>query len=84
MRKKAQAKRKQAQENTDDAAQIKKMMSGVRLVALLTDFYSLSLQNYQFTDLEIMTLWNSFRIDFPEGKLSAPQLQEVVQRVFPK
>ena len=68
MRKKAQAKRKQAQENTDDSAQIKKMMSG----------------NYQFTDLEIMTLWNSFRIDFPEGQLSAPQLNDVVRRVFPK
>ena len=42
------------------------------------------IQNYQFTDLEIMTLWNSFRIDFPEGQLSAPQLQDVVRRVFPK
>ena len=31
MRKKAQAKRKQAQESTDDSAQIKKMMSGVRI-----------------------------------------------------
>ena len=68
MRKKAQAKRKQAQENTDGSAQIKKMMSG----------------NYQFTDLEIMTLWNSFRIDFPEGQLNAPQLNDVVRRVFPK
>ena len=24
-------------------------------------------QSYQFTDLDIMNLWNSFRIDFPEG-----------------
>ena len=31
-----------------------------------------------------MTLWNSFRIDFPEGKISEPQLMDVVKRVFPK
>ena len=31
MRKKAQAKRKQAQEGVDDSAQIKKMMSGVNM-----------------------------------------------------
>ena len=31
-----------------------------------------------------MTLWNSFRIDFPEVKISEPQLMDVVKRVFPK
>jgi len=68
MRKKAQEKRKQAQSNSEDAVDVKKMMSG----------------NYQFTDLEIMTLWNSFRIDFPEGQITEPGLNEVVKRVFPK
>ena len=53
MRKKAQAKRKQAQENTDDAAQIKKMMSGVRLVALFTDFLFII-----FAELSIYRLRN--------------------------
>ena len=83
MRKKAQAKRKQAQESTDDSAQIKKMMSGVRINSE-NNFSMKYFQNYQFTDLEIMTLWNSFRIDFPEGQLSSSQLQDVVRRVFPK
>lgn len=66
--KNARNKRKKAQEGEDDGASMKKMTSG----------------SHSFTDLEIMTLWNSFRIDFPEGKISRPQLMDVVRRVFPK
>ena len=86
MRKKAQLKRKEALENTEEATNIKQMMSGVSLLSPLTisHWNIFIVQNYQFTDLEIMTLWNSFRIDFPEGQISAPQLQDVVRRVFPK
>ena len=87
MRKKAQLKRKEALENTEEATNIKQMMSGVSPLWHLNNWTILLffiVQNYQFTDLEIMTLWNSFRIDFPEGQISAPQLQDVVRRVFPK
>ena len=42
------------------------------------------LQNYQFTDLEIVSLWNSFRVDFPEGQITRPQMKEVVKKIFPK
>ena len=51
---------------------------------MLNNLNNQFLQNYQFTELDIMTLWNSFRIDFPEGKISEPQLMDVVKRVFPK
>ena len=38
----------------------------------------------QLTDLEIVELWSSFKVGFPEGKLSKPQIMEVVRRVFPR
>lgn len=37
-----------------------------------------------FTEMEIMTLWNSFRIDFPEGEINKSQMRELVVQIFPK
>ena len=39
---------------------------------------------HQLTDLEIVELWSHFKVGFPEGKLSKPQIMEVVRRVFPR
>ena len=41
-------------------------------------------QQHQFTELEVMTLWNSFKIDFPEDKINKIQLNELVAQLFPK
>ena len=43
-----------------------------------------SFQQHQFTELEVMTLWNSFKIDFPEDKINKIQLNELVAQLFPK
>ena len=31
-----------------------------------------------------MELWSTFKVGFPEGKLSKPQIMEVVRKVFPR
>ena len=41
-------------------------------------------QQHQFTELEVMTLWNSFKIDFPEDTINKIQLNELVTQLFPK
>ena len=43
-----------------------------------------SFQQHQFTELEVMTLWNSFKIDFPEDRINKIQLNELVAQLFPK
>ena len=41
-------------------------------------------QNQQLTDMEIVELWNSFKVGFPEGQVTKPQIIEIVRKVFPK
>ena len=41
-------------------------------------------QQHQFTELEVMALWNSFKIDFPEDTINKIQLNELVTQLFPK
>ena len=42
------------------------------------------LQGQTLTDKEIVELWSTFKVGFPEGKLSKPQIMEVVRKVFPR
>ena len=42
------------------------------------------MQGQTLTDKEIVELWSTFKVGFPEGKLSKPQIMEVVRKVFPR
>ena len=55
-----------------------------RLVHNMENILKAFLFQQQLTDLEIVELWSSFKVGFPEGKLSKPQIMEVVRRVFPR
>ncbi len=42
-------------------------------------------QNYaEFTELEVVHLWNTFQIDFPEDTINKLQMTELVRRIFPR
>ena len=69
----AKNKRKQKEAATDESGtSVRSMMTGVKIYDYAADNDDFIIiihfsQSYQFTDLDIMNLWNSFRIDFPEG-----------------
>ena len=46
--------------------------------------YAYSIQAEKFTGLEIMTLWNSFKMDFPEGEINRSQMNQLVKDIFPR
>ena len=41
-------------------------------------------QSTRFTEYEIVQLWNSFKQDFPSGKINRNQLTQLVRKVFPR
>ena len=42
-------------------------------------------QSYaEFTELEVVHLWNTFQIDFPEDTINKLQMTELVRRIFPR
>ena len=43
-----------------------------------------SIQGEKFTGLEIMSLWNSFKKDFPEGEINRSQMNQLVKDIFPR
>ena len=49
--------------------------------SLLNDY---SIQGEKFTGLEIMSLWNSFKKDFPEGEINRSQMNQLVKDIFPR
>ena len=66
----AKNKRKQKEAATEESGtNVRSMMTGVTEI-IGRFLYIIYFQSYQFTDLDIMNLWNSFRIDFPEGTIS--------------
>ena len=36
----------------------------------------------KFTEMEIVALWNQFKLNFPHGTVSKPQLTELLQKVY--
>ena len=38
----------------------------------------------EFTELEVVHLWNTFQIDFPEDTINKLQMTELVRRIFPR
>ena len=63
---------------------VKKQVRFKEKVVKLHFYIFFSFQQHQFTELEVMTLWNSFKIDFPEDKINKIQLNELVAQLFPK
>ena len=54
----------------------------LKVTIILFDKYS---QNYaEFTELEVVHLWNTFQIDFPEDTINKLQMTELVRRIFPR
>ena len=44
----------------------------------------LSFQPYVFTEMEVVNLWNTFKLDFPEDSINKLQMTELVKRIFPR
>ena len=63
---------------------VKKQVKFKEKVVKSNFYIFFSFQQHQFTELEVMTLWNSFKIDFPEDKINKIQLNELVAQLFPK
>ena len=42
------------------------------------------LQDTRFTEFEIVQLWQSFKRDFPNGKINKNQLRELMKVIFPR
>ena len=38
----------------------------------------------KFTEFEIVTLWNHFKSDFPQGDINKAQLSMMIKKTFPK
>ena len=41
-------------------------------------------QMTKFTEFEIVTLWNHFKSDFPQGDINKSQLSMMIKKTFPK
>ena len=41
-------------------------------------------QPYVFTEMEVVNLWNTFKLDFPEDSINKLQMTELVKRIFPR
>ena len=41
-------------------------------------------QMTKFTEFEIVTLWNHFKSDFPQGDINKAQLSMMIKKTFPK
>ncbi|XP_023336831.1 recoverin [Eurytemora carolleeae] len=46
--------------------------------------YDKLVKSTRFTEYEIVQLWNSFKQDFPSGKINRNQLTQLVRKVFPR
>lgn len=42
------------------------------------------LQDTRFTEFEIVQLWQTFKRDFPNGKINKNQLRELMKVIFPR
>ena len=73
-------KKKEKKEEKKEKKTVNKQVSKY----LKQKIHFFSSQQHQFTELEVMTLWNSFKIDFPEDKINKIQLNELVAQLFPK
>ena len=47
-------------------------------------YHSVCSQPYVFTEMEVVNLWNTFKLDFPEDSINKLQMTELVKRIFPR
>jgi hypothetical protein len=41
------------------------------------------MQHHKFSEMEIVTLWNRFKFDFPTGNINEKQLLQLFRQVIP-
>ena len=68
----------------DCEEQIKKKVQKCKLSKMIKTTNKYFQPYAEFTELEVVHLWNTFQIDFPEDTINKLQMTELVRRIFPR